>query len=114
LHFVVGRVIAERYLARQNERAFPFAVYLRGLAFLRLKQGVEAAAEFQKIVDHRGANWGPVYPLSYLGLARAAALAGDIARARNAYEGFFRLWKDADPEIAILIQARKESSELGH
>jgi hypothetical protein len=96
------------------ERAFPFALYLRGLAFLRLKQGVEAAAEFQKIVDHRGANWGPVYPLSYLGLARGAALAGDVARARKAYESFFSLWKDADPDIAILIQARRESSELGH
>jgi eukaryotic-like serine/threonine-protein kinase len=95
------------------ERAFPFAVYLRGLAFLHLKQGLEAAAEFQKIVDHRGANWGPVYPLSYLGLARGAALAGDVARARKAYESFFSLWKDADPDIAIVIQARLESSELG-
>jgi tetratricopeptide (TPR) repeat protein len=96
------------------ERAFPFAVYLRGLAFLRLKQGGEAAAEFQKIVDHRGANWGPMYPLSYLGLARGAALAGDIARARKAYESFVSLWKDADPDIAILIKARNEFSELSH
>jgi DNA-binding winged helix-turn-helix (wHTH) protein/tetratricopeptide (TPR) repeat protein len=96
------------------ERAFPFAVYLRGLAFLRLKQGVEAAAEFQKIVDHRGANWGPGYPLAYLGLARGATLSGDVARARNAYESFFSLWKDADPDIAILMQARKESSELSN
>ena len=109
-----GKAIDLLRSVARYERAFPFAVYLRGLAFLRLKQGVEAASEFQKIVDHRGANWGPVYPLSYLGLARAAALAGDVARARNAYESFFSLWKDADPDIAILMQARKESSELSN
>jgi hypothetical protein len=51
-----------------------------------LKKGTEAAAEFQKILDHRGANWGPLYPLSYVGLARAATLAGDTVRARLAYE----------------------------
>jgi hypothetical protein len=55
-----------------------------------------------------------LYPLSYLGLARGAAFAGDIARARDAYKSFFSLWKDADPDIAILIHARKESSELSH
>ena len=94
------------------ERAFTFAVYLRGLAFLRLRKGVEGAAEFQKIVDHKGANWGPIYPLSYLGLGRAAALAGDTARSRGAYEDFFAMWKDADPGLPVLIQAKTEYARL--
>jgi predicted Zn-dependent protease len=93
---------------RPYERAFPFATYLRGLAFLRLRKGTEATAEFQKILDHRGANWGPLYPLSYVGLARGAALAGDTARARKAYEDFLALWKDADPDVRVLVEARKE------
>ena len=90
------------------ERAFPRSNYLRGLAYLRLHKGPEAAAEFQKIADHRGANWGPLYPLSYVGLARGAALAGDSTKAKKAYEDFFALWKDADLDVPILIQARKE------
>jgi eukaryotic-like serine/threonine-protein kinase len=90
------------------ERAYSFAIFLRGLALLRLKKGTEAATEFQKIVDHKGANWGPLYPLSHAGLARGAALAGDTARSRRAYESFFGLWKDADPDVPILIQTRKE------
>jgi DNA-binding winged helix-turn-helix (wHTH) protein/tetratricopeptide (TPR) repeat protein len=90
------------------ERAYPISNYVRGLAYLRLSKGVEAAAEFQKILDHRGANWGPLYPLSYVGLARAAALAKDTARARKAYEAFFAPWKDADPDVSVLIEARKE------
>jgi len=94
------------------ERAYPMSNYIRGLAYLRLRRGDEAAAEFQKILDHRGANWGPLYPLSYVGVARGAALAGEMARARLAYENFFTLWKDADPDVPILIQARKEYSGL--
>jgi DNA-binding winged helix-turn-helix (wHTH) protein/tetratricopeptide (TPR) repeat protein len=90
------------------ERAYPISNYVRGLAYLRLGKGTEAAAEFQKILDHRGSNWGPLYPLSYVGLARATALAGDTARARKAYEAFFTLWKDADPDVRVLIEARKE------
>jgi len=94
------------------ERAHQMSNYIRGLALLRLKKGAEAAAEFQKILDHRGANWGPLYPLSYLGAARGAALAGDPVHAREAYESFFALWKDADPDVPILLQARKESAGL--
>jgi hypothetical protein len=78
-----------------------------------LRRGGDAAAEFQKILDHRGANWRPLFPLSYVGLARGGALAGDTPRARKAYETFFALWKDADPDVPILIQARKEYSALG-
>jgi hypothetical protein len=103
------------------ERAYPLARYLRGLAFLQLKKGSEAAAEFQNIVDHRGANWGPLpvtssagslYPLSWIGLARGATFAGDTTRARRAYEHFFALWKDADPDVPVLIRARKEYAGL--
>jgi eukaryotic-like serine/threonine-protein kinase len=87
-------------------------VYLRGLAYLKLKQGADATSEFRKIVDHKGANWGPVYPLAYRGLGRGAALAGDTGQARKAYEEFLTLWKDADPEVPILVQARREYSAL--
>jgi predicted Zn-dependent protease len=98
--------------ASPYERAYPYAVYLRGLAYLRARQGTEAAAEFQKILDHKGANWGPFYPLSYVGLARASTLAGDNSRARKPYQDFLALWKDADPDIPILKQAKAEYAKL--
>ena len=78
--------------ASPYERSYLDAPYLRGLAYLRLHKGAEAAAEFQKIVDHKGANWastwrypywGQFYSLSYLGMARGSALAGDRMKARN-------------------------------
>jgi len=102
--------------ARQFElewlgRAWP--VYVRGLAYLRGGAGAEAMAEFQKIIDHRGLV--PIYasyPLAQLGLARAAALTGDTAKSRKAYEDFFALWKDADPDIPILIEAKKQYDKL--
>ena len=107
--------------ASPYERAYPEVVYLRGLAYLRLKNGVEAAAEFQKILDHKGAswgstwlhpNWGQYYSLSYLGLARAFATAGDLAKARQAFQEFFAVWKDADPDIPILMSAKQEYAKL--
>jgi tetratricopeptide (TPR) repeat protein len=107
--------------ASPYERAYPEVPYLRGLAYLRLKKGTEAAAEFHKIVDHKGAswgatwlypNWGLYYSLSTLGLARSSALAGDTAKARQAFEDFFALWKDADKDIPVLMQARKEYAAL--
>jgi tetratricopeptide (TPR) repeat protein len=94
------------------ERTRPEVVYLRALSYIRAGKGAQAQAEFQKIVDHKGANWGPFYPVSYVGLARAAALAGDSSGARKAYEQFLSLWKDADPGIPILIEARKEYASL--
>jgi eukaryotic-like serine/threonine-protein kinase len=69
-------------------------------------------SEFQKILDHKGRNWGPYYPLAYLGLARASAHAGDTAKAKHAYQDFLALWKDADADAPYLIQARKELAEL--
>ena len=83
-------------------------LYQRGLAGLRAHKAAEAAAEFQKILDHKGRNWGTLYSLAYLGLARAEALAGDTAKAKQAYQDFFARWKDADPDMPNLIAARKE------
>ncbi len=87
--------------------------YFRGQAYLGQKSGAEAAAEFRRILDRRG--FGPMavyYPLAQLGLARAAALQGDTTRARQAYQDFFALWKDADPDIPVLQAARQEYEKL--
>ncbi len=82
---------------------------LRGQAYLKLKRGAEAAAEFQKILDHRGyAPLSPLYPLAHLGLARAAALTGDTAKSRKAFEDFFAAWKEADAGLPILSEAKRE------
>jgi tetratricopeptide (TPR) repeat protein len=87
--------------------------YLRGEAYLMLQDGNRAAAEFQKFIDHRGVvmnfPWGA---LARLGLARAHALQGDTAKARAAYQDFFTLWKDADPGIPILKEAKAEDAKL--
>jgi tetratricopeptide (TPR) repeat protein len=88
-------------------------VYLRGLAYLQLKQGSPAAAEFQKIVDHPGMVGNSIVtPLAHLGLARAYGLAGDAAKSRTAYQDFFAVWKDADSDIPILPQAKSEYAKL--
>jgi eukaryotic-like serine/threonine-protein kinase len=94
------------------ERSNSGVIYLRGLAHLRMKHGPEAVAEFQKILDHKGAYWGTLYPLAYVGLARAAALSGDTVKAKKAYQDFLALWKDADSDLPILAEARKEYGEL--
>ena len=74
---------------------------------------MKAATEFQKILDHRGvAPVSPLYPLSHLGLGRAYALSGDTANSRRFYQDFFALWKDADPDIPILEEARAEYAKL--
>ena len=88
-------------------------IYLRGLAYLQAKRGGDAVAEFQKIVDHRGVNpTAPEHSLAHLGLGRAYVLAGDTARAKAAYQDFFALWKDADPDVPILKQAQAEYAKL--
>jgi hypothetical protein len=69
--------------------------------------------EFQKILDHRG--WAPrshLYPFGHLGLARAAVISGDAAKARKAYEAFFTLWKDADDDLPILLAVKQEYAKL--
>jgi tetratricopeptide (TPR) repeat protein len=89
------------------------ANYLRGLAYLKLPDGVKAAAEFQRILDHQGVGASdPEYALARVGLARAYALQGDKAKARTAYQDFFAAWKDADPDVPILLQARAEYDKL--
>jgi len=90
-----------------------YSAYLRGSAYLLLHQGTGAAAEFQKIVDHRSIVLNGIEgALARLGLARAYLLQGDKAKARNAYQDFLALWKDADPEIPILQQAKAEYQQL--
>jgi tetratricopeptide (TPR) repeat protein/tRNA A-37 threonylcarbamoyl transferase component Bud32 len=88
-------------------------VYLRGEAYVMLHDGSRAAAEFQKFIDRRGVvmnfPWGA---LARLGLARAYALQGDTAKARAAYRDFLTLWKDADPDIPILKEAKAEYAKL--
>ena len=99
----IRRTISNPFKSFQNrrlvravpfERAYPEVPYLRGLPFLRLQKGTEAAAEFQKILNHKGANWGSAwrypywgqfYSLSYLGLGRTSALAGNTAKAGKAF-----------------------------
>ena len=86
--------------------------YLRGQSYLDQKKGTDSAAEFQKIIGQVSRGSLPLYPLAHLGLARAAALTGDTAKARKAYEVFFGLWRDADPDIPILKEAQREYEKL--
>jgi len=87
--------------------------YLRGLAYLREKQSPQAVAEFQKLLDHRPAfGASPYVSLGQLGLARSLALSGDAAKARVAYQDFFTKWKDADPDIPVLKDAKAEYAKL--
>jgi eukaryotic-like serine/threonine-protein kinase len=87
--------------------------YLRGQAYLAKSQGSAAAVEFQKTLDHPGivAN-EPIGALAHLGLGRAYALSGDNVKAKTAYQDFFTLWKNADPDIPILQQAKAEYAKL--
>jgi predicted Zn-dependent protease len=87
--------------------------YVRGEAFLGSKQGAKAADEYQKILDHRGIDpWDVTYNLSHLGLGRAYALQGNTAAAKSAYQDFFAAWKDADPDLPVLKQAKAEYEKL--
>ena len=88
-------------------------VYVRGQAYLRAGRGAEAAAEFKRILDHRGVRPNNfLFSLAHLGLARACALSGDVLKSRNSYQDFLALWKDADPDIPVLQQARQEYAKL--
>jgi serine/threonine protein kinase/tetratricopeptide (TPR) repeat protein len=97
----------------QLQIATMYPVYIRGQAQLAAHNGAAAATEFQKFLDHRGITLNfPLGALAHLGLARAYAMQGDSAKARAAYNNFFALWKDADPDIPILQQAKSESANL--
>jgi eukaryotic-like serine/threonine-protein kinase len=90
-----------------------YPVYVRGEAYLTARRGNEAAAEFQKILDHRGLVFNqPTLPLAQLGLARAYALQGNTSKAKAAYQDFLTLWKGADPDIPVLRQAKAEADAL--
>jgi tetratricopeptide (TPR) repeat protein len=88
-----------------------YPIYLRGQAYLRAGQGQQAAAEFQKIVALRSMSY-PLGALARLQLGRAYAMSGDRAKAQSAYQDFLTLWKDADPDIPILKQAKAEYAKL--
>ena len=99
--------------AERFEGFISYPAYLKGLCYLKLKSGQEAAAEFQRVIETPDAFPLTAFrPLSRLGLARAYALQADTAKARAAYQDFFVLWKDADPDIPVLKQAKVEYSKL--
>ena len=90
-----------------------YPVYMRGEALLAAREGAQAAAEFQKILDHRGIVVSdPIGALARLQLARALALSGDEIKSKAAYQDFFTLWKDADHDIPLLARAKSEYANL--
>ena len=120
-HNQAAQAIAELEPVRKYDLAFSLGannpsfllLHVRGLAYLQAKDGLKAAGEFQKILDHNGLNTVSVFlPLAQLGVARAYALQGDTAKAKTAYQDFFAVWKDADPDIPALIAAKSEYAKL--
>jgi hypothetical protein len=108
--------MANPYELGQANSFITFALhpaYLRGLAYLAAKQGAAAGIEFQKILDHPGLMGNDLIgALAHLCLGRAYDLSGDTAKAKTAYQDFFALWKNANPDIPILIQAKAEYAKL--
>ncbi len=100
-------------LAARSRAHRLYPAYVRGEAYLAARQGREAAVEFQKILDHRGIVFNePIGALAHLQLGRAYALQDDTAKAKAAYQDFLTLWKDADPDIPILKEAKAEYAKL--
>jgi eukaryotic-like serine/threonine-protein kinase len=94
---------------------FPYLypAWVRGQAYLAAKDGVAAAAEFEKLIGHPGVTMNqPIGSLAHLQLGRAYVLSGDNVKARASYRNFLALWKDADPDIPILIAAKLEYARL--
>ena len=90
-----------------------YVPYIRGQAFLLAKNPKAATVEFQKLIDHPGAIINcPTGALARLGIARSYAQAGEKEKARAAYEDLFKLWKDADPDFTLLLQAESEYAKL--
>jgi len=108
--------VASAYELGHTNNDFTFAlypVYLRGESYLAAKDGSAAITEFQKILDHSGVIGNePIGALAHLGLGRAYALSGDLAKAKSAYQDFFALWKNADPDVPILNEAKTEYAKL--
>jgi hypothetical protein len=107
---------SEPYELGQTNTSFTFSlypVYLRGEAYLTAKQGAAAQGEFQKILDHYGAVGNqPIGALAHLGLARSYTLQANIPKARATYSNFLSLWKNADPDIPLLKEAKAEFAKL--
>jgi hypothetical protein len=90
-----------------------YPIYVRGLAYLGARQPADAIGEFQRILDHRSIVLvDPMDALARLQLARALALSGDTVKAKSAYDDLLTLWKDADPDIPMLREARAEYARL--
>jgi len=99
--------------ASQYELGGETARYLRAQIHLAAGEHAKAAAEFEQSIGNRGcAEWGVFVPLAQLGLARVYAMQGDHEESRKAYDEFFTTWKDADPDIPILRQAKAEYKKL--
>jgi tetratricopeptide (TPR) repeat protein len=100
-------------LGGQTANAPYWILYVRGTAYLKSKHPDRAAPEFQKILDFRGRQaTSELIPLAQLQLARAYAMQNDSAKARTAYQDFLATWKDADPDIPILKEAKSEYAKL--
>ena len=90
-----------------------YPAYVRGLAYLASHHGTEAAAEFEKILDHRGVVLcDPIGALAYVQVARTYALSGDKTKAKSAFQDFFTMWKEADPDIPIFKQVKAEYTKV--
>ena len=86
---------------------------MRTMVYLKLDQGAHAEAEARKVLDHRGHSpLSSLWPLAHLALARASAMQGETAQARKSYQEFFALWKQADPDVPIVVQAKREFDRL--
>ena len=111
---------AEAVRLLESVRAYDFGrvtglgtTYMRGNLYLEQRMAKEAAAEFKKVIDSTGIDpTSPAHALSHIGLARAAAVNGDTAAARKSYQDFFAVWKDADQDLPVLVQAKKEYEQL--
>src|SRR5437879_12519550 len=105
----LSHAAAQEKVSLQAMRCWSTPVYVRREAYLAAHQGKEAAAEFQRILDHRGIVLNePIGALAHLQLGRAYSLQGDTAKARAAYQDFLTLWKDADPDIPVFKEAKAE------
>ena len=107
-----ARKLSEQWSADRSTPVAKPEAYVRGLALLAEGQALDAASVFSLMVDRKAANWGPEYPAAQVGPARAAKMTGDTARAKKTYQQFFAFWKDADPNIPLLLEARKEYAAL--
>jgi hypothetical protein len=94
-------------------RAADAEIYLRGLSYLMIGSGLEAAAEFQRLLDCRGSDpFSPCHAVAPLGLARALTASGNVAGAAHAYERFLAGWGQADADVPVLLEAREEYERL--